>query len=121
MGMLAFVLALLLIGGGTFFYINQRSASEKIVVDQETASIVFIKKYADRTETNRVNFAEIQKVEHVFGGEQATFEVVAVASDGNRYVIKQSDEGTLVGYAEHVAAVMDKPMEDIRNVRGFGE
>ena len=49
------------------------------------------------------------------------FEVVAVTLDGNRYIIKQSDDKPLTGHAEHIAAVMDKPFVPVRNVRGFGD
>ena len=68
-----------------------------------------------------MTFDSVEKIEHVMGGEQAMFEVVAVTLDGKRYVVKQSDDSPLVGDAEHIAAVIDKPMVQVKNVRGFGE
>jgi hypothetical protein len=117
--LLGFILLLCVVGGGTFYFIGERAASERTVIDPETQSIVFTKKYADRTETDRVAFSNIAKIEHIFGGPHATFEVVAIATDGERYSIKESNEGTLLGYAEQMAGIMKKPMEDIRKVQGF--
>ncbi len=117
--LLGFILLLCVVGGGTFYFIGQRSASERTVVDPETQSIVFTKKFADHTETNRVAFSEIAKIEHIFGGPHATFEVVAVGNDGTRYTIKESNDTTLAGDAEQMASIMKKPLEDIRKLQGF--
>ena len=117
--LLAFILLLCMVGGGTFYFIGQRSASERTVVDPETQSIVFTKKFADHTETDRVAFADIAKIEHIFGGPHATFEVVAIGTDGTRYTIKESNDSTLIGYAEQMAGIMKKPLEDIRKLQGF--
>jgi hypothetical protein len=80
---------------------------------------LFTKKFADHTETNPVAFADIAKIEHIFGGLHATFEVVAIATDGTRYTIKESNDSTLIGYAERMAGIMKKPLEDIRKLQGF--
>jgi ribosomal protein L40E len=117
--LLAFILLLCVVGGGTFYFIGQRSASERTVVDPETQSIVFTKKFADHMETDRVPFSDIAKIEHIFGGPHANFEVVAIGTDGTRYTIKESNDTTLAGYAEQMASIMKKPMEDIRKVQGF--
>lgn len=119
--LLGFFAAMAVIGAGTLWYIYTQRAQERIVVDQETSSIVITRKTASATDTERVTFDSVEKIEHVMGGEQAMFEVVAVTLDGKRYVIKQSDDSPLVGDAEHIAAVMDKPMVQVKNVRGFGE
>ena len=117
--LLAFILLLCVVGGGTFYFIGQRSASERTVVDPETQSIVFTKKFANHTETDRVAFADIAKIEHIFGGSHATFEVVAIATDGTRHTIKESNDATLIGDAEQMANIMKKPLEDIRKIQGF--
>ena len=65
--------------------------------------------------------ASIEKIEHVMGGENAMFEVVAVTSDGKRYIVKQSGDAPLLGDAEHIAAVVGKPILKVKNVRGFND
>lgn len=120
LGLLTLVLVLLVIGGASLGYIFYRTA-ERAVVDEETQSIVFTRKSAMKTETERVAFASVVRVEHVIGGENAMFEVVAVTQDGKRYIIEQSRENPLRGKAEHIAAVLEKPYEEVKNVRGFGE
>ena len=120
-GLLIFVLVLLAIGAGTFGYIYHFQQVERVVVDEETHSVVFTRKSASGMETERVSFDSIVKVEHVVGGEESMFEVVAVAADGKRYIIQESPNTPLRGRAEQVASVMDKPLEEIKNIRGFGE
>jgi len=69
----------------------------------------------------RIPFERVAKVEHVMGGEKAMFEVVAVTNDGKRYIIKRSEEQPMQGHAEHVASVIGKPMEEVRNIKTFGD
>lgn len=120
-GFLAFLLVLATLGAGTMAYVYYSQVQEKIVVDAETQSIVFTRTTTSKTTTERLAFADVVKIEHVLGGETATFEVVAVTAKGERYIINQSSEGTLRGYAEHIAAVMDKPMEDVKKITTFGD
>ncbi len=119
--LLGFLAAMAVIGSGVLYYVYEVRAQERIVVDAETESVVITRKTASSTDTQRITFASVEKIEHVMGGERAMFEVVAVTLDGNRYIIKQSDDKPLTGHAEHIAAVMDKPYVPVRNVRGFGD
>jgi hypothetical protein len=119
---LLFLLATIaLMGLGTFTYIHKNNAAERIVVDQETESIVITRKTASETTTNRVPFANVEKVEHVMGGKKAMFEVVAVTTSGERVLLKQSDDKPQQGHAEHMARVMDKPYVEVRNIKTFGD
>jgi hypothetical protein len=120
-GIFAFLLVLGLMGAGTMAWVYHAQVQEKIVVDAETQSVIFTRTTATKTTTERVAFADIVKVQHVLGGENATFEVVAITSKGERYIINESSEGTLRGYAEHIAAVMDKPLEDVKTITTFGD
>ena len=86
-----------------------------------TSDEVLIAWLATATETERVPFDRVAKVEHVMGGEKAMFEVVAVTNDGKRYIIKRSEEKPMQGHAEHVASVIGKPMEEVRNIKTFGD
>lgn len=119
-GFLGLVAAMAVVAGLVFWFVQGRAAAERIVIDEETSSIVFTKKYADRTETNRVRFDEVVKIEVVMGGEY-TWEVVAVTLDGERHTLNVSDDASLQGYAEHVSSVMEKPLERIDEARGFGD
>ncbi|MCB9777492.1 MAG: hypothetical protein H6742_02915 [Alphaproteobacteria bacterium] len=108
------------VGAGLFAHLYYTNAAEKTVVDQETQSIVITRTTAAKTSTERITFAEVAKIEHVMGGDTAMFEVVAVTDDGQRVVIQTSDR-PLKGHAEHIAAVMDKPLEEISNIKTFGD
>lgn len=120
-GLALLLAAMAIFGAGTLGYIFYFQAAERTVVDQETKSIVITRTTATNTSTERVPFDRVTKVEHVMGGEKATFEVVAVTGDGSRYIIKQSDEKPLQGDAEHIASVIGKPMEEVRNIKTFGD
>jgi len=119
--LLGFVAMMAIFGASTLAWVFYFSVAEKIVVDAETQSIVISRTSATDTSTERVPFASIEKIEHVMGGENAMFEVVAVTSDGKRYIVKQSGDAPLLGDAEHIAAVVGKPMVQVKNVRGFGD
>ena len=118
LGMLALMA---MIGGGVFYYVQGRAAAEKIVIDEETSSVIITKKYADSTETDRIMFDEVAKLELVTGGSAATWEVVLITHGDERKTIRLSDDKSLKGYAEHVASVMDKPLVERSEARGFGD
>jgi hypothetical protein len=120
-GFLGMLAAMAVLAAGTFWFVNERAGQEMIVIDEETSSIVFTTKYSDRTETDRVNFDEVTSVELVMGGSEATWEVAILTLDGERHVVNLSDDKSLHGYAEHIAAVMDKPLVEKNNRRGFGD
>jgi hypothetical protein len=119
-GLLAFVLSLLVVGAAALSYVYYFNEATNVVVDEETRSIVITRKSASATRTERIAFDTIQKVEHVMGGGDAAFEVVAVLLDGRRYVLKASNDQPILGDAEHFAAVMEKPIEEVGHVPGMG-
>ena len=120
-GLLVLLVALMVVGAGTFGYLYYFNAQENTVVDQETQSIVVTRTSANGMTSTRVNFADIEKVEYVMGGETKTFEIVAVTKDGGRYIIQASGDKPLKGHAEHIASVIDKPLVEIRNIKTFGD
>ena len=120
-GLLVLLLSLVVIASGTFYYVSYGMKSERILVDAETQSIVVTRTSGSGTTTERVNFVDIEKVEYVMGGDTKTFEVVAVTSNGDRYLIQASGDKPLKGHAEHIAAVIDKPLVEIRNIKTFGD
>ncbi|MCK6502353.1 zinc ribbon domain-containing protein [Myxococcota bacterium] len=118
--MLGFLVAMAVVGAALFAHLYYNNAAERIVVDAETQSIVISRTTASGTTTDRIPFSDVQKIEHVMGGDKAMFEVVAITSDGERVIIQTSDK-PLLGHAEHIAAVVDKPWEDIRTIKTFGD
>jgi ribosomal protein L40E len=120
-GLLVLLLSLVVIGAGTFYYVSNGMKSERILVDAETQSIVVTRTSGSGTTTERVEFSDIEKVEYVMGGDTETFEIVAVTSRGDRYIIQASGDKPLKGHAEHIAAVIDKPLVEVRNIKTFGD
>lgn len=118
---LGFVALMALVGLSVFWWIYKFRTTENVVVDAETSSIVITHKSAERTTTERVPFSDVQKIEHVMGGKHSMFEIVAVTTSGERYIIQASDDKPLSGAAEHIAAVIHKPMVEVRNLRTFGD
>ncbi len=118
--LLGFLVAMAVVGAAAFAHLYYTNAAERIVVDAETQSIVVTRTTAAKTTTDRIDFDDVVKIEHVMGGDKAMFEIVAVTSEGERVIIKTS-EAPLKGHAEHIAAVVDKPLEEIRNIKTFGD
>lgn len=119
--LLALFAVMLVFGAATLGYVYYNNAAENIVVDAETHSIVITRTSSQGITTQRIPFDSIAKIEHVMGGKRDMFEVVAVTTDGERYIIQRSDEKPLTGHAEHVAAVVGKPYEEVRNIKTFGD
>ena len=120
-GLLSFILVLLLIGLGTSYYLLGYQKAEKVIVDQETKSVVYTRTSSTGTETERVPFAIIQKVQHVIGGDQAMYKVVAKGTNGKDYLLKMSTSDNLAGDAAHMAGLMGKPYEEVNHVPGTEE
>lgn len=120
-GLLIFVLVLLLIGIGTAAWLAGTQRSERVVVDAETKSVVFTKTTAAGTQTERVSWEHIERLEHLIGGGDAMYQIVAVMDDGKMRVLKQSEEEDLSGEAKHMAKVVGKPFSEVNKVPGFGE
>jgi hypothetical protein len=121
LGLLGLITAMVMVGTGVMWYIHTQMAAERIIVDEETQSIVITRTSAAKTEATVVPFDKIAKVEYVLGGEDSLYEVVAVTHDGERHVIQASQDTPLDGKAEYVANAMDKPFAKVSNLATFGE
>lgn len=119
MGLLVLFAAMALVGAGVFYYLHTQVAAERVVVEEETQTIIITRKSAAKTEATRIDFADITRIEYVLGGETATYEIVAVTTDDKRYVVKASDDSPLDGHAEQVSRTVEKPLERVQNVRTF--
>ena len=120
-GFLGLLALMAVIGAGTLWFVNDRQGTQQIVVDEETQSIIFTKKTTSGTSTDRLSFNEVAKVELLMGGGDATWEVALITLDDSRWVLNQSDDTSLKGYAEQVSAVMEKPLVERNEARGFGD
>ena len=117
-GLLGFIFVLLLIGAGTAGMLADSQRAEKVIIDQETKSIVYTRTSATGTETERVNFDQVQKVKHVVGGKDALYEVIAVGNNGKEYRLKLSPDQNLSSDGSHIAKIMGKPFEEISTIPG---
>ena len=105
-----------LLGSGTLLYVTSYPIEERILVDQETQSVIWTRQYRTGIDTNRVRWTEIAKLEYVVSPNSN--EIVAVGNDGGRHVIQESTNA-LRSEASRYAELMDKPLEQVDNTHGF--
>ena len=75
-----------------FGYMADQKKVFNITIDQETQSIVFTTRYADRTEAERVYFKDISSIEYKMNARPRPFEVDVVTVRGDRFVYQQSSD-----------------------------
>jgi len=120
--LLGTIAAMLCVGAAAMYYVvNHQAVKRNVVIDQETASVVWTRTSSQGTETDRLPFAEIREIELVIGGKRATWEVYANTIGGEQKLLNSSHDGTLEGYAEHISHVMEKPVVEVRNMKDFDE
>jgi hypothetical protein len=105
------------VGALTLFIIASRPVEERILVDEDTRSVVWTRKYRTGVETDRLMWDQILKLEYVIKASGG-FEIVAIEVDGSRHVIHE-DLRPLKSEATHYAKVMEKPLEEVDNTSGF--
>ena len=120
-GLLVLFAAMAMVGMSVFWYLHTQVAAERVVVEEQTQSIIITRKSAAKTEATHIPFNEVTRIEYVIGGDTAKFEIIAVSISGERYVIQASDDSPLDTRAEHVSRTMDKPLEKVTNVTTFGD
>jgi hypothetical protein len=104
------VAAMAVVGSLVLLLVFLQPLEERILVDEDTRSIVWTVKRRTGIETERVMFDQVVKLEH--SGSGGTFQVVAITTDGDRKVI-QEDKRPLDVEGRHYAAMMEKPFEDV--------
>lgn len=120
--LIGLVAAMVCVGAAVMYYVtNYQSVKRNVVIDEETESVVWTRTYHDKMETERLPFEEVEKIEVVMGGKEATWEVYVHTTDGERKLLNQSEDTSLLSYTEHVAHVLEKPWFETRNIKGFGE
>lgn len=115
--LLAALAAMAVVGAFTLWWVASAPIEQRILVDQESASVVWTRKYRNSVETDRLPFDQIVKLEYVIKASGG-FEVTAVTLSGERKVISE-DVHPLKKTADQYAALMDKPLEQVDNTRGF--
>jgi len=118
----ATIAAMVCVGAAAmWFIVHHQAVKRNVVIDQETASVVWTRTTSQGTETDRLPFADIKEIEFVIGGKRATWEVYAIQLDGDKKLLHQSSEATLEGYADHISHVMEKPLIEVRKMKNFDE
>lgn len=92
-----------------FSYIHSQSRTFKISVNKETEQIVFVTKYADKTESDTVPFREVSAIEYVQNARPRPFEIAILTTHGDRHVFQQADEQLDV-QARQLGEFLDKPV-----------
>lgn len=102
----------------TLFWIVSQPQEQKILVDEGSQSIIWTATYVDGPRTDRLEFKDIARVEyvsHASGG----YEIAAVTVTGDRKVIQESSS-PIKGDAKKYAEIIERPLTEIDNTRGFG-
>lgn len=115
--MLASFAAMAVVGALTFWWIASSPIEEKILVDGESQSVVWTRKYRSGVETDRLAFTDIARIEYVTKASGG-FEVVAVTHTGDRKLISE-DVRPIKSTADQYAQLMEKPLEEVDLTRGF--
>lgn len=117
--LLGTIAAMAVVGAGTLWWVASAPMEEKILVDGESQSVVWTRKYRNSIETDRLSFSEISKIQYVIKS-RGGFEVVAVTHAGDRKVISENPS-PIKSTAAQYAQLMNKPLEEVDNTRGFGK
>lgn len=115
---LAGLAGMAVIGAGTLFWIISMPIEQKILMDQETESVIWTTKYrGDKVTTERLNWSEIGKFEYVITAT-GKHRIEAVTITGERHLIKE-DTSPLKTTGDRYSALAKKPLEVVDNTHGF--
>ena len=115
--LLGAVAAMAVVGAFTLWMITSQPVDERILVDEDTQSVVWTRKFRSGVETERLAFQDVIKLEYVMRSNGG-FAVVALTSAGDRKVIHEDDR-PLRTEATRYAKLMDKPLDEVDNTSGF--
>jgi hypothetical protein len=115
--LLAAFAAMAIVGSVVLWFVVSSPIEELILVDQESQSVIWTKRYRDTIETERLKWLDIAKLEYVIN-QRGDFDIIAVTLDGERKII-QNDTSPLQSEAVQYAELMDKPLDIVDNTRGF--
>ena len=86
------------------------------VFDEETRSLIVGNNSNVGLSVERISFDDITKIEHVIGGKNATYEIVAVLRDGKRLIVRQSRDSLSI-HAENISRNIKVPYSSVNNTR----
>ena len=66
--------------------------AKRYVLDVETQAIIIAESSREGTTAKRLPFDQVTQLEHVTGGTEGKYEIVAVISNGDRLILKTGDE-----------------------------
>lgn len=115
--LLAAFAAMAVVGAGTFMLIAGQPLDQSILVDGDTQSVVWTTRMRSGVQSDRLAFADVVRLEYVTKASGG-FEIVAVSVDGERKII-QEGRSPLKSEATQYARLMDKPLKEVNNTRGF--
>ena len=115
--LLAAFAAMAIVGSLTLWFVVSKPVEERILVDQESQSVIWTRRYRSGIETDRLKWLDIAKLEYVIK-QTGDFDIVAITLGGDRRII-QTDTAPLQSEAAHYAQLMEKPLEIVDNTRGF--
>jgi len=115
--LLGSVAAMAVVGVLTLMVIVNQPLEERILVDEDTRSVIWTRKFASSVQTERLMWDDIIKLEYVIKAN-GSFEIAALTVKGEREVI-QEDRRPLKSEASKYSALMEKPMELVDKTSGF--
>jgi hypothetical protein len=109
--------AMAVVGAVTLFVIVSRPIEERILVDQDTKSVIWTTQYRTGITTDRLMWSDIISLEYALRNN-GTYAVRAITTDGDRRVIH---EGTspLTSQANQYAELMGKDLAVVDETTGF--
>ncbi len=115
--LLGSVALMALLAATTFGYVASQPLEERILVDQDTRSVVWTQKFRSGVTTRRVKWDNIAHLEYIIESN-GDFEIAAITLTGDHHTI-QSSVSPIKGEAQKYALLMDKTLEEVDNTRGF--
>ena len=115
--LLAALAAMAVVGAGVLWFVTSSPVEERILVDEGTQSVVWTRRFNEGVQTERLRFEDISELQYVISAGGG-YEVVAVASNGQRYVIHEGPQ-PLKSEADQYAEMMDRPLSVVDQTRGF--
>ena len=86
------------------------------VFDKETKALIIGQNSKEGLTSDRIPFTDISQIEHVIGGSEALYEMVAVIKNGERLIVRKSRDPIQLE-AESIARNIDVPFSNVNNTR----
>ncbi len=101
------VAAMAVVGAVVLAFVFMQPVEQRVLVDEDTRSVVWTTRYRTGTTTDRLMFDQVASVEHT--AHNGVFTITAITVTGDRKVITEA-EAPLDMQARLYAKMMEKPM-----------